>query len=133
MLSGNSLIEWLFGNGLGEIAHSIPAESHKLWPADSFPHLSILELLYENGIIGTFFVISGLISILIILVQYAISLGNKNLRILLEGIIITFLSVLFHTGLTMHFYSKQTLYSLAFILGLAFSLIFSYEKNSDLL
>jgi hypothetical protein len=131
LLSGNSLIEWLFGNGLGEIAHSIPATSHQLWPADSFPHLSIIELLYENGIIGAFFIVSGLISIFILVVQFVISAGNTNERILFECIIITFLSFFFHTGLTMHFYSKQTLYSLAFILGLAFPLMFQLRENKQ--
>ena len=137
LLSNNSLLQWLFGNGLGEIAQSIPSTSHQLynrfpgWVSDSFPHMSIFELLYENGIIGTLLIICGLSSLVITLSKLIISTQSLNAQILAKCILIILLASLFHTGITMHFYSKQTLYLLGFVVGISFSLILQCQSDID--
>ena len=123
LLSDNSLIKWLFGNGLGEIAQSIPSSSHQLFPDDSFPHLSIIELVYENGIIGTILICYGFFYLFYRLFKFINSSQNQKKRLLAMCIITALMSFLFHTGITMHFYSKQTLYTLALMIGLALSLV----------
>ena len=129
LLSDNSWIGWLFGNGLGEIAQSIPSSSHQLFPDDSFPHLSIFELLYENGIIATVLIIYGFFYLFFRLFSFIKATQNQSKKLLAMCIVTALMSFLFHTGITMHFYSKQTLYTLAFMIGLALPLILQLSNS----
>ena len=131
MMSGNTFIEWLFGHGLGEISQTIPVTAHQLWPADTFPHLSIIELLYENGIVGTVLIVSGFFYIFFKLFNIIATSPELKSRILAKCLLFSLISFLFHTGITMHFYSKQTLYSLALIIGTAFALIFYIQDDEE--
>jgi O-antigen ligase len=77
----------------------------------------LLEICYENGIIGVILVFGGIVWFLIYAVKAAKQTDNKNIGLLIKCMIVIFISWLIHTGLTFPFYSKYSQYSLAFILG----------------
>ena len=123
----NDLLKWLFGNGLGTIAQSIL--SQHIEDVMTFPHLSFIELLYENGITGTILVIFWFGYLIYTILRYIHTSQNKDIRFLAKSTFISLTTCLFHTGLTMHFYSKQTLYSIAFLIGIAIPIACSERNN----
>ena len=117
MLKDNSLTTWIFGNGIGGyrtvyLQYSAPEVVSLI-----FPHLHLIELCYENGLIGMILVFGGFAVLLISAMIAANHTASRNRRILIKCIIVTFISWLVHAGLTFPFYSKYSQYSLAFILG----------------
>ena len=77
MLKENSVLTWIIGNGIGSYRgiylNYIAQEVSFL----NFPHLHLLELCYENGIIGTLLVFGGL-SILLFLLAKAVNRAEKK-------------------------------------------------------
>jgi len=119
MLSDNTLVTWIFGNGIGSFRTVFPqyATSDLRIPSIVSPHNYLLEILYENGIIAAILVFGGFGLLFISSIKASIHAGPKNSRILLRCMIVILISWLIHTGLTFPFYSKYAQYSLAFIMG----------------
>ena len=118
MLTDNTLVTWIFGNGIGSFRAVFPQyEPSELIRDLIFPHNYFLEILYENGIIAAILVFGGIVLLFIAAIKASIHAGQKNSRILLRCMIVVLVSWLIHTGLTFPFYSKYAQYSLAFILG----------------
>jgi hypothetical protein len=116
MLRDNSVTTWIFGSGIGNVRtvypQYIPQMSHLI-----FPHLHFIEVLHDNGIVGAILLFGGLSLLFIWSIRFSKNTGDKNSRIFLQCLLVTFIGWLIHTGLTFPFYSKYSQYSLAFILG----------------
>ncbi len=117
MLKDNSLMAWIVGNGIGAGRSVLPQYSTGVLKTFIFSHNYLLEICYENGIIGVILVFGGIVWFLIYAVKAAKQTDNKNIGLLIKCMIVIFISWLIHTGLTFPFYSKYSQYSLAFILG----------------
>ncbi len=117
-LTDNSLMDWIFGHGIGWFpVHFTQDSTSQVFPF-VFPHLYFLEILYLNGILGLVLIFGGLALLFVSAVNDSKQTHNKETLILLKSLIVAFLSWLIHCGLTVPFYSKPSLYPLAFILGL---------------
>ena len=136
MLSDNTLVTWIFGNGIGSFRKVFPqyATSDLRNPMIVSPHNYLLEILYENGIIAAILVFGGIGLLFISAIKASIHARQKNSRILLRCMIVILISWLIHTGLTFPFYSKYAQYSLAFILGPILVMLNSpyYRRNQNL-
>jgi O-antigen ligase len=136
MLSDNTLVTWIFGNGIGSFRTVFPqyATSDLRNPMIVSPHNYLLEILYENGIIAAILVFGGIGLLFISAIKASIHARQKNSRILLRCMIVILISWLIHTGLTFPFYSKYAQYSLAFILGPILVMLNSpyYRRNQNL-
>jgi len=117
MLKENSLLPWIFGNGIGSFRPVYPKYAHPLEITAIFPHLHILEVLYESGLIGVILVFGGIIFLIISAVRSVNKIPDKRVAALFKCILIMFLSWSIHCGLTVPIYSKYSQYSLAFIIG----------------
>jgi len=117
MLSDNTLVTWIFGNGIGSFRTVFPQYATSELRHHIFPHNYLLEILYENGVIAAILVFGGIVLLFISSIKASIHADQKNSRILLRCMIVISVSWLIHTGLTFPFYSKYAQYSLAFILG----------------
>lgn len=112
--------EWVFGHGFGSFYHDyLPYSSFRAQGGFVFPHNFLLEILYVNGIFGVIWIILGyayLLRLLLALAKNPRDVGYYRLAVLLMAVtIIHFV----HTFLTVPFYSKYTLITLAIILGVA--------------
>ena len=117
MLKDNTLATWIFGGGIGNIRtvypqYLVPEMRHLF-----FPHLHLIGVLHDNGIIGAILLFGGILLLLIGSIRFSKNTADKNSRILIQCLLVTFIGWLIHTGITFPFYSKYSQYSLAFILG----------------
>ena len=112
----NSLLTWIFGHGIGwSPINYTKGPTLKITLVSS--HSFFLEIVYLNGLIGFVLIFGGLALLFASIVNAARQNQNRKIRLLLKCLIIVFLSWLIHCGLTFPFYSKYSLYPLAFILG----------------
>jgi O-antigen ligase len=115
-LKDNSLLTWIFGHGIGwSPINYTKGPTFKVTFVSSHSHF--LEIVYLNGLIGFVLIFGGLTLLFISIVNAARQNQNRKIRLLLKCLIIVFLSWLIHCGLNFPFYSKYSLYPLAFILG----------------
>jgi len=117
MLKDNSVLTWIIGNGIGSyrlfyLKYLSPGLSHQI-----FPHMHFLEILYENGIIAAVLLFGGFLLLFVRAIKFTFNTPHRNGRILVQCLIVMLLSWVIHAGLTFPFYSKYSLYSLAFIIG----------------
>ena len=129
MLKDNTLAGWLFGNGIGNIhtvypRYLIPSLQHL-----SFPHLHFIEVLHASGIVGAIFFFGGMLLLLVLSLRVSISTDDRNSRMLILCLLVTFVGWIIHSGLTFPFFSKYAQYSFAFILGPLLVLI--SKKNAS--
>jgi len=128
-INDNSFSNWLFGNGIGwfPVTYDIDkASSAKL----IFPHLHLLEITYLNGITGLIIIFGGLLSVLFFMWKQIKQSSFENHVILLKYLFVILITWLIHSGITLPFYSRYSIYPLSFILGIIFVLI--GEKQTDL-
>jgi branched-subunit amino acid transport protein AzlD len=121
-LEENSLLTWIFGHGIGWSPTDYTNGSNFKITFVS-PHSYFLEIVYLNGIIGFVLIFGGLALLFALTVNAVIQNRNRKICLLLKCLIIVFLSWLIHCGLTFPFYSKYSLYPLAFILGTILALV----------
>ena len=120
MLSDNSTTAWFLGNGLGSISQAFQKHVSVLgydWSFLTFPHLHILEIVYENGVVGAIFIFGGLMYLLYFFIKLVSKAETETKRVFAGCVLIMFLTSLFHANMSFQFYSKYTLYPLAFIIG----------------
>jgi O-antigen ligase len=124
MLQDNSPAAWLVGNGIGSSLDMLPkyAGPDPFYQNFSFQHNFLLQILFENGIIGTVLVFGGLGLLLVLFIKLSRSTAGGSLRLLINCMMAVFLNCLIFTGLTTGFYSKYTLYPMGFIIGTLFVL-----------
>lgn len=83
MLTDNTSVAWLFGNGIGSFRTMFPQYATSELRHLIFPHNYFLEILYENGIIAAILVFGGIVLLFISAIKASIHAGEKNSRILL--------------------------------------------------
>jgi hypothetical protein len=135
-LTENSLVEWIFGHGIGRFpvfyTDNVTIDTiHFI-----FPHSHVLEIIYLNGLIGVVLIFGGLAVLFISIVNAARRNQDRKIRLLLKCLIIVFLSWLIHCGLTVPFYSKSSLYPLSFILGVSLVLLkinYPHDKKEEII
>lgn len=133
MLMDNSLVSWIIGNGIGGFRtayphYTVPELKHLI-----FPHLHLLEITYDNGVIGVILVFGGIILLFISAIKYVKQTANKEKQYIVKCMIVVLISWLIHTGITFPFYSKYTQYSLSFILGILLAVVGNpiYQKKES--
>ena len=117
MQKDNSFQAWIVGNGIGSFNKVYPDYANQLETTATFPHLFLLEVLYQSGLIGVIFVFGGITAVIFQSIRFLNKVQDKAISILIICLLVMLLSWLVHCGLTVHFYSKYAQYSLAFILG----------------
>lgn len=133
MLQDNSLWAWLVGNGLGSTYDILQkyALPDPLYEGISFPHNFLIQILFENGIIGSVVVFGGLTFLMCLFIKLSNAAVDASGHLFNNCMMAVFLNCIIFTGLTVGFYSKYTLYPLGFIIGIAFVLAETtlYKRN----
>jgi O-antigen ligase len=117
MLKDNTLITWILGSGIGAVHSVYPRYTPVDLQMFFFPHLHVVEVLYDSGIVGAILFLAGLLSLLALSVKFLKNAADKNSCILMRCLLVSHIAWLIHSGLTFPFYSKYAQYSLAYILG----------------
>lgn len=123
MQKDSSAAGWLFGNGIGSVQRSFPDYISPDYGVFYFPHNYFLQLLYEDGAVGLVLVFGGFCCLLVSLIKVSRTTIDRRLRLVTKCTIAAFLSWSVHGGITFPFYSKYSLYPLAFLLGATVVLI----------
>ena len=123
MLKDNTLMAWIMGNGIGGFHAVYPERVSAAFTGVVSPHNYLLEILYDNGMIGVILVFGAMLALFISGLRAALHAPGKKLRILMKCMIVIFISWFVHTGFTFPFYSKYAQYSLSFVLGVMLVLI----------
>jgi hypothetical protein len=123
VLKENTLLSWIFGNGIGYFPVIYVRPSDAFVQNVIFPHFFLLEILYLNGLFGVLLIFGGLSGLIAYLVYLAKNTRSKNGRLFITCMIVVFIAWLIHCGLTFPFYSKYSIYPLAFILGVSSSMV----------
>lgn len=126
-LKDNSVTAWLFGHGIGWFP-VIYVEDSIISPF-VFPHCHFLEILYLNGLVGVGLVFGGFTFLFFSVIGKIKQTSDKRMRTFLKCMLVVFLSWLIHSGLTFPFYSKNSLYPLAFILGILLVLVEKIDRH----
>ena len=130
MLQDNSPLAWFVGNGIGSTKDILQKYStaYPLYKNINFPHNFFIQILFENGLIGSVLVFGGLAHLLYLFIKLAHTAVDPSVRLFVNCMMAAFLNCLIFTGLTVGFYSKYTLYPLAFIIGTLFVML---EKSRN--
>jgi len=134
-LKDNSMLTWIFGHGIGWFPIQYTKES-MLKTTFVFPHSHVIEIIYLNGLIGVVLIFGGFLLLFASIVNAARQNQNRKICLLLKCLIIVFLSWLIHCGLTVPFYSKNSMYPLSFILGISLVLIktnYPHDKEEEII
>jgi hypothetical protein len=115
-LGDNSFLDWIFGHGIGyfEVPYPGPLKTERIHVS---PHNYFLHLLYTSGVIGFILVTVGFSILIGLLFRSARRSQEIKMRVLSRCLIVNFFSWLTLCGLNFSFYSKYSLYPLAFVLG----------------
>ena len=130
MLQDNSPLAWFVGNGIGSTKDILQKYStaYPLYKNINFPHNFFIQILFENGLIGSVLVFGGLAHLLYQFIKLSHTAVDPSVHLFVNCMMAAFLNCLIFTGLTVGFYSKYTLYPLAFIIGTLFVML---EKSQN--
>lgn len=126
-LKDNSVTAWFFGHGIGWFP-VIYVEDSRM-SQFVFPHYHFLEILYLNGLVGVGLVFGGFTFLFFSVIGKIKQTSDKRMRTLLKCMLVVFLSWLIHCGLTFPFYSKYSVYPLAFIMGILLVLVEKIDRH----
>jgi O-antigen ligase len=136
MLGDNSLKDWLLGHGIGSFRYYIPDYStfkvEDVLINWNFPHNFLLQVIFENGIIGLLTISAGMALLVIGLWRGYRRLKNESVRYLLVTIFILFWINFIHGALTLSFYHKYFIYPLSMIIGISLILLEKTGQNRSL-
>jgi hypothetical protein len=122
MIAQGTRGSWLLGEGLGSFPEHFPAFSAQEYAYLSLPHNHFLEIFYENGALVLVTVVAALGYLAFRSAKFVWLSGGRPLHDLalcnLAMLMIWFLFSFF----AFSFYSSYSLYPLAFIVGIHFSL-----------
>ena len=116
-LRANSLLDWVFGHGIGWLPVTFSPAGNGAQQQYVFPHLHFLEVLYLNGAIGAIGLFGGLLLLFTATVRAAVRCPDKSRRLLAGSLVAVFLVWFVHCSLVYPIYSQSTLYPFAFIFG----------------
>ncbi len=117
MLQHNSLGAWIIGNGIGSFPDFFPAYSIPEYNFFSFPHNHVLQILFDNGLVGVVVVLFWQLYPLYVLVKSSSRTTDPTLRVFINCVCVAYLTSGIFTSLTVGFYSRYSLYPFAFLLG----------------
>lgn len=117
MLQHNSLAAWIIGNGIGSFPDFFPEYSIPEYSFFSFPHNHVLQVLFDNGVIGVIGVLGWQISLVYLLIKLSHGVTAPKLRLFINCVAVVYLTWAIFTSLTVGFYSRFSLYPFAFITG----------------
>ena len=136
MLSDNSFADWLFGHGIGSYRYYFPGYSTlKIdgvivnW---NFPHNFLLQIIFENGVIGLLTMSAGMALLVVGLWRGYRRLKKESDRYLLVTIFTLFWINFIHGALTLSFYHKYFIYPLSMIVGISLILLEKTGQNKPL-
>ncbi len=136
MLSDNSFSDWLLGHGIGSFRYYISDYStlkeYGVPVNWNFPHNFLLQIVFENGIIGLLTISAGLTLLVIGLWRGYSRLANESERYLLVTVFILFWINFIHGALTLSFYQKYFVYPLSMIIGISLILLEKTGQNKPL-
>jgi O-antigen ligase len=118
MLRKNSLGAWIIGNGIGSFPNFFPTYSIPKYAFFSFPHNHMLQILFDNGVIGLTALLAWQVFLFCLLIQSSRRATESKLRLLINSITVVYLTWAIFTSLVFGFYSRFTLYPFAFITGI---------------
>jgi O-antigen ligase len=131
----SSLGQWLFGHGIGSFRYYMTDFAYTSAGGKpiqfSFPHNGILQILFENGVVGCAVVFGGMLAIAMCLIKIYPSLKSENTRYMVITVFAAFLITLVHFMLTKSFYSKYIQYILSLIIGMTLALYDEYRAKRD--
>lgn len=132
MLQDNSPLAWFVGNGIGSTKDILQKYStaYPLYKNINFPHNFFIQILFENGLIGSVLVFGGLAHLLYQFIKLSHTAVDPSVHLFVNCMMAAFLNCLIFTGLTVGFYSKYTLYPLAFIIGTLFVMLEKSQNGS---
>ena len=122
MLKHNSLGAWLVGNGIGSFPDFFRIYSIPKYNFFSFPHNHLLQILFDNGLIGLLILVTAQALLLFLMVRLTNRAGDLNGRVFISCMTVVYVTWLIFSSLVFGFYSRFALYPFAFILGTALSL-----------
>lgn len=123
MLQHNSLGAWITGNGIGSFPDFFPAYSIPEYSFFSFPHNHVLQILFDNGVIGVALVLGWQVLLFYLLIQSSHGTADPKLRLLINSVTVVYATWGIFTSLTFGFYSRFTLYPFGFIMGIILILV----------
>jgi O-antigen ligase len=136
MLSDNSISDWLLGHGIGSFRYYFSAYDTFKQDGKSlswnFPHNFILQIIFENGIIGLLAISAGMALLVIGLGRGYRRLNNVSDRYSLVLIYILFWINFIHGALTLSVYHKYFIYPLSMIIGISLILLEKTGQNRPL-
>jgi O-antigen ligase len=136
MLGDNSFKDWMLGHGIGSFRYYIPDYSTFKVSGEiinwNFPHNFLLQIIFENGIIGQLTILGGIVLLMIGLWRAYHLLEDKNDRYLLLTIFIIFWINFIHGALTLSFYHKYFIYPLSMAIGISLILLEKAGQNKPL-
>ena len=136
MLGDNSFKDWLLGHGIGSYRYYFPDyntfEVKGKIISWNFPHNFLLQIVFENGIIGLLTISAGMALLVIGLWRGYRRLKNASDRQLLMLIFILFWINLIHGALTLSFYHKYFIYPLSMTVGISLILLEKTGQNRPL-
>ncbi len=120
MLQHNSTGAWIIGNGIGSFPESFRIYSIPKYNYFTFPHNHLLQLLYDNGLVGLLIVLVGQLSLLSLLIRLSFRCADPKRTLFIKCVIVLYLTWLIFSSLVFGFYSRFTLYPLGGIIGMSF-------------
>jgi O-antigen ligase len=134
VLKRNSPGEWLLGHGIGsfrfDFKEAFPDVEHLNVAA--FPHNAVLQLLFENGLIGLLLVLTGFGALMWTLWRTSrrgrSDPGARHLAMTLFALLFILAG---HCLLTKSIYSRYILYSLSLVIGASLVLIEKTREGPD--
>jgi O-antigen ligase len=123
-LQQNSWREWLFGHGIGSFrfAFNTPIPEIKEVSHFAFPHNAILQMAFENGLVGLLLIAGGFSALLRMLWRMCRRSGSSGERHLAVSLFTQLCIVAGQCLLTKSIYSRYILFSLSLITGAALAL-----------
>ena len=122
MLQHNSWRAWIIGNGIGSFPDFFPKYSISENAYLSFPHNHILQIFFDNGLIGVIAVLAWQIYLLYLLIKSSYKTTDLRLRLFINCVAVTYMTWAIFTSLTVGFYSVFSLYPFAFLSGIILTL-----------
>ena len=128
MQQESNWFHWLVGHGLGSFEPAFQYFSNYHGKIDfTTPHNFFIEILFTSGLIGLSMIIFGEGTFIFALYKSYRKAEHDSQKALAVLIIVLFTMLFIHTGLTISFFSRQSIYFLAILIGLGFYL-FKSEK-----
>jgi len=119
MQEESNWFQWLLGHGLGGFESGFKAFSYNHGGVGfTTPHNFFIEILYTSGIVGVLIVVIGEGFFVVAIHRLYWNTRYDSQKVLAILVLVLFTMLFIHTFLTISFFSRQSTYFLAIIIGL---------------